>query len=281
MNPDSPAPIVPIDLLRRLDGELLTLLRELSAADWAAPTVAGTWTVKDVATHLLDGNLRTLSMLRDGYFGEAGPTGNSYPELVEYLNRLNREWITAARRLSPPVLMDWLERSGREYTDFLAGLDPAEPAVFAVAWAGETESTNAFHIAREYTEKWHHQMQIRHAVGQEAPLLAEAYYRPYLETSFRGLPYHYRDVAATPGAAIRVSVGAAGEKAWYLVRGPERWALRTSIDTTPTARVHIPDEIAWRLFTKGIDRDGALATCRIEGKHALGLPVFELVAVMA
>jgi len=42
------------------------LLRGLSPADWNAPKLAGAWTVKDVAAHLLDGNLRTLAMLRDG-----------------------------------------------------------------------------------------------------------------------------------------------------------------------------------------------------------------------
>ncbi|MEJ7682555.1 MAG: hypothetical protein WKG06_32810 [Segetibacter sp.] len=28
-------------------------------------------------------------------------------------------------------------------------------------WAGEKKSKNWFHIAREYTEKWHHQMSSR------------------------------------------------------------------------------------------------------------------------
>ena len=273
--------IVPVDLLRRLDGELLTLLRSLSAPDWNAPTLAGAWTVKDVAAHLLDGNLRTLSVLRDGYFGEAGPVGTRYAELVDYLNRLNRDWITATRRLSPPVLIDWLDRSGAEYCDYLSGLDPATPAAFAVAWAGEAESTNAFHIAREYTEKWHHQMQIRRAVGREALLLAAAYYRPYLETSLRGLPHHYRNVAATPGEAVQIAIEGGVEESWFLLRDTQHWTLRKQIDNDPVAVVTIPDSIAWHIFTKGIDRSGALAASRIAGKRELALPVFDLVAVMA
>jgi hypothetical protein len=35
-----------------------------------------------------------------------------------------------------------------------------------VAWAGEAESKNWFHVARDYSEKWHHQQQIREAVSQ-------------------------------------------------------------------------------------------------------------------
>ena len=58
-----------------------------------------------MAAHLLDGNLRTLSMLRDGHYGEA-PEAVDYAGLVAFLNRLNGEWVRAARRLSPAVLVD-------------------------------------------------------------------------------------------------------------------------------------------------------------------------------
>ena len=46
--------------------------------------------VKDLASHLLDGNLRTLSMLRDDYAGEA-PSDVSYAGIVANLNRLNAD----------------------------------------------------------------------------------------------------------------------------------------------------------------------------------------------
>jgi uncharacterized protein (TIGR03083 family) len=159
-------PIETLPLFPVLDQRLLELLRSLSPADWQRPTLAREWTVKDVAAHLLDGNLRTLSMLRDGYFGEAPPEDpHSYAGLVGYLNRLNADWVRAARRLSPTVLIELLAQSGAEYTAFLATLDPWAPAAWAVGWAGETESLNWFYIARDYTEKWHHQQQVHAAVG--------------------------------------------------------------------------------------------------------------------
>jgi len=131
-------------------------LQSLTPDDWQRLTLARRWPVKDVAAHLLDGNLRTLSMLRDGYFGEAPGEINSYDDLLGFLNRLNAEWVTSTRLLSPAVLIDVLTQSGREYADFLAALDLQAPAAFAVAWAGESESANWFYIAREYAEKWHH-----------------------------------------------------------------------------------------------------------------------------
>ena len=104
-------------------------------------------------------------MRRDGYYGEPPGEIASCVQLMAYLNQLNAEWMTAARRLSPAALTELLATSGAEYTQFLATLDPWAPAIFAVGWAGESESQNWFHIARDYTEKWHHQQQIREAVG--------------------------------------------------------------------------------------------------------------------
>jgi uncharacterized damage-inducible protein DinB len=56
-----------VHLFPLLDAKLIELLRSLSPDDWNKPTVARLWTVKDVAAHLLDGNLRMLSRARDGY----------------------------------------------------------------------------------------------------------------------------------------------------------------------------------------------------------------------
>lgn len=115
---------------------------------------------------------------------------------MAYFNRLNAEWVTAIRHLSPAVLTEPLATSGAEYARFLASLDPWALAAFAVAGAGETGSPNSFHVARGYTEKWHHQQQIREAVGQTAPLLAPKLFRPFLKTVARGLPHAYRAAGA-------------------------------------------------------------------------------------
>lgn len=78
--------------------------------------------VKDLASHLLDGNLRTLSMLRDDYAGEA-PSDVSYAGIVANLNRLNADKIRAARRLRPVVFIEMLVQSGAEYTVCIAALE--------------------------------------------------------------------------------------------------------------------------------------------------------------
>src|SRR3954466_15389489 len=103
-------PILVADLFPEINCRLVELLRSLAMDEWNVPTVSSRRTVKDIASHLLDGTLRRLSMQRDGFF-PAGGSGRprSDETLMCFLNRLNDEWEIATRRLSPKVLIDLIE----------------------------------------------------------------------------------------------------------------------------------------------------------------------------
>lgn len=272
--------IAVVALLPELDKKLFKLLDGLSAEDWEKQTIAPKWKVKDVAVYLLDGNLRTLSILRDGYYGDRPENVNSYEDLVGFLNRLNADWVKATKRLSPKVLMDLLKVSGKEYCDFLATLKPDDKAEFSVAWAGEEESKNWFHIAREYTEKWHHQQQIRLAIGEEQELLKEKWYLPYLDTSIRALPHHYQEVNGKSKDLIKFTFVGEREKSYYLYYD-NGWELLEFTNQEPISEVKIRDDYAWRIFTKGIKREEAIANSEIIGEKKLGVRIFDMIAVMA
>ncbi|WP_426059737.1 maleylpyruvate isomerase N-terminal domain-containing protein [Hymenobacter sp. B1770] len=276
-------PVVPIEVLPLfpvLDQRLTELLRSLSPADWQRPTLARQWTVKDVAAHLLDGNLRTLSMLRDGYFGEAPDDPNSYQGILTFLNRLNADWVRAARRLSPVVLIELLAQSGAEYIEYLNSLDPFAPATFAVAWAGETESRNWFHIAREYTEKWHHQQQIHAAVGGPG-LLTPELFGPFAETILRGLPHAYRHMPAPEGTVVHVHITTSLGGTWQLRKGQAGWDLQAPDAAAPAAMVSLSPDVAWQLFTKGMSPAEARPHVQLAGSLLLGEAALGLLAVMA
>lgn len=277
----SPSPIFTAHLLPILDQYLIDLLRKLSPSDWERPTLAPLWNVKDIAAHLLDGNLRTLSMLKDNYFGEPPQSLHSYADLVGFLNQLNADWVRAAKRLSPAILIDLLETTGRQYCDYISSLAPFETATFAVAWAGEQTSQNWFHVAREYTEKWHHQQQIRHAVGAEEVLYQPPLYLPYLDTSMRALPHHYRHITAAPNTTIEITVEGPSQYQWYLCYDDSRWVLEKEALSKPVCTIRLPYQIAWKLFTKGIDRQVATENINIVGNKTLGTPIFGVLAVMA
>ena len=69
-------------LMAEEQASLLALLASLQDADWAAPTEAGRWTVKDVALHLLDGDLGQLSRGRDGDHAGLLDSSGDYRQFV-------------------------------------------------------------------------------------------------------------------------------------------------------------------------------------------------------
>ncbi|MEZ4829602.1 MAG: hypothetical protein R3C61_25450 [Bacteroidia bacterium] len=166
------------------------------------------------------------------------------------------------------------------YDEHLQTLDMEADAIFSVAWAGEEISTNRFHIAREYTEKWHHQQQIRLAVGKEKLLLEPEYYLPFLETSFQALPHHYREIQADNHTVIRFVVPGVSFRC-DLVRISGKWSLTDTSEIKPDCEVIIPDEIAWRIMTKGISQNQAREQLTIIGETMLGEYFTGMLAVMA
>jgi uncharacterized protein (TIGR03083 family) len=272
-------PILCAPLLRRVDARLIDLLRNLRPDEWDLQTLAPAWKVRDVAAHLLDTPLRKLSLVRNGCFVE-NPEIRSPQDLVDFVNRLNREGVTVYRRLSPAVLIDLMQMACEQSADFHESLDPFAPALFNVSWAGESTSLNWFDTARELTERWHHQQQIRHATNRPGIMTPELYH-PVLDCFMRGLPHAFRDLQTQPGATIQVLIAGDCGGTWLVTKSEDRWSLISAIPAQPAARVIMPQEIAWRVFTKGIDRAEALAHSSIEGDRKLGERVFHLTAIVA
>ena len=269
-----------LHLFHVLDELLLDLLRSLRPEQWQWPTIAKRWTVKDIAAHLLDGNLRALSISRDHYEGETIGGFESYGDLVAHLNARNAIWTDAAKGLSPEVLMELLAVTGPRYMAHLMSLPPHDAAVFSVAWAGEEQSANWFHIAREYTEKFLHQQQIREAVGSQR-LMTRELYHPFIDTLMRGLPHTYRHVEAPVGAAVAVHVRTELGGVWTVVKGDHAWQLSDAGSLLPVASVYLDPETAWKLFSKGIRPDEAIDRVEISGDRTLGQIALQMVSVMA
>jgi uncharacterized protein (TIGR03083 family) len=272
-------PIETLHLFPILDQKLIELLRSLTPDEWNKPTVAKLWTVKDVAAHLLDTSLRTLSIARDGYMGD--PPGNiqSPADLINYLNRLNADWVAASKRISPAVLIALLEASNKEQYAYEAALDPLERAIFSVGWAGEDISANWFHTAREYTEKWHHQQQIREAIDKPG-IMTENLYHPFLDTFMRALPFTYRNTAAPEGTVLQFTLTGLGGGDWYLTK-QANWQLAKTPAAPPTAHTTIDGSIAWKLFSKSWRRPDVKDYVNIQGDQLLGDVVLDMISVMA
>src|ERR1700733_8971266 len=201
---ESLAPIFTAHLFPALEARLLDLLRSLSPEDWEAQTLAPKWKVKDVAAHLLDTQVRKLAAARHGY--KADNSKKLTPEkLVSLINTLNAEGVRQYRRLTPNELIAKMEAASQESAEYHAALDPFARAMFPVSWAGEDESANWFDTAREFTERWHHQQQIRLAVNKPGIMTRELYF-PVLDCFMRALPHTYRNLSAKSGYLAQFNI---------------------------------------------------------------------------
>lgn len=269
-----------IHLFPILDKLLITLLTELTEEEWNAQTVARLWKVKDVASHLLDGNLRALSTSRDHFFGETPGNISTYEELVGFLNDLNLSWTSATRRLSPQVLTWLLELTGQQYTAHLKTLDPFGDAIFPVAWAGQDTSPNWFHIAREYTEKFLHQQQIRDAVNKPG-LMTKTLYHPFMDTLMYAFPYTFKDVLADKGTVVSMTITTDIGGRWNIVRDVQNWTLNKQPDISADAAISIDPVTAWKLFSKSWHFADVIDKVTITGNVQLGEQALKMVSVMA
>ena len=217
-------------------------------------------------------------MVRDLCYVDTVRT-HSQHDVIALVNRLNQEGVTVYRRLSPTILIDLMKGACEHSALFHESLDPLAPAAFNVSWAGEEESLNWFDTARELTERWHHQQQIRLATNRPGILIPELYH-PVLDCFARGLPYVYRDVAAPLGAMVLLEISGECGGQWYLLKRATGWQLVRDCLAEFASRVTIPQELAWRVLTKGIARQSACAQILIEGDQDLGAKVLQLTAII-
>jgi hypothetical protein len=266
-------------LFRPLLVQLIELLRSLDRDQWELATSAREWSVKDVAAHMLDVDFRRLSVGRDGHAPpHTSDPITEYEDLLRYLNGLNAEWVRAARRLSPRVLCDYLELTGGEVATLMETVDPMSQAPFAVAWAGQAESPMWLDVGREYTERWHHQDQIRDAVAAH-PLRGEQWLRPALEISLLALPHAYRKVSAEKGTCVSLDVSGPAGGEWYLIMD-SGWVIRPGRPPNPVVSVRVADLDLMRSLTHRLAEDRVDGAFEIDGAAALVAPLIAARAVM-
>jgi len=280
MADENEIPVDLVELIPILDDMLISFLKKLSKDDWNRQTIAKKWKVKDVAAHLLDGNIRGISFGRDKHLLEPDIAIKSEADLVNYLNNLNAGWVLAAKRFSPELLIEFLDNTNKAHYEYVKTLDPFGRAIFPVSWAGETESQNRFHIAREYTEKWIHQQQIRDAFDNQDLMTRDLFF-PMIDILMYGLPNTFKNVKANDGCAIKINILTEIGGAWYLKLVEDKWTLLKKHSGEINSEIQIPPDIAWKLFTKSLRPDDIKSEVKFSGDLNYGNLVLEMVSVMA
>lgn len=274
---DHPRAILVVDRFPALRSRLLDLLADLSSDDWDRPTAAPKWSVKDVCIHLLGGDVGIISGRRDR-FRPPGSTIDNHRHLIVFIDRLNAEWVGALRRISPQLLREFLALTGPIVEECFALLDPMT-INGAVSWAGPEPAPVWFDIAREFTERWHHQQQIRDAIGHP-PLYDPYFFAPVLDTFVRAIPHNFRHTKAPIGTTVRLTISGDAGNTWFLQKEQDRWSLLLDNRSQIAAQVVMPQDAAWRLFTKGLTGEKARSRSAVEGDPSLVAPIFSTVAII-
>ncbi len=267
------------DLLYEIDRLLAELMRGISKDDWNKKTLYPQWRVKDIFSHIIDTSIRKMSVQRDGWFDESRKPGSTeWEPLVRYITGLADEWAGATRRISPRILLSVFDVVREELHIFMKGMDPFAEAVFSVAWAGEESSKVWFDNAREYTEHWLHQQQIREALGA-AGLSDEKYLRPLLDTLVRAVPAAYREVRAEEGAAVLIEISGGVRESYVVEYRHGRWDIRRGAGARSDAQIRADALTACRMFMNMAARDEKLVS--ITGDKALGRHFLDTLSLMA
>ena len=234
-------------LLPWIRRSLTGLLRTLGPTQWGAPTVCGDWNVGDIAAHLLGVELGNVSIRRDSAH-TLGPDPESRVRFGTWLGEFNEQWVGAARRLSPRVVADLLDLSGIWFEDHISALRPDNMGP-PVLWAGPAPAPLWMDIAREYTERWVHQQQIREVVGEEG-LLEPVYMAPVIATFVHALPVALDGVHAPEGTVVGFEVEGDAGGAWHLVRKRDDWELQPGEHREARTKVTTSADNAWRMFSR-------------------------------
>ena len=261
---------------------LLDLLADLTPQEWVTPTICPGWSVKDVALHLFGDDIGVLSRLRDGFVHSAFASGldiSALRGLIAAIDRQNAVWVEGTRRISPKLLIELLRLTGELTEAFYDGLDLMTLGG-PVDWAGPEPAPVWLDVAREYTERWVHQQHIRDAVAKPG-LMERRWLTPVLATFVRGLPRALHCAPAPDGTTVRLIISGEAGGEWLARRKNGDWTIGTSPGAGADATVSFDQDVAWRLFTKGISKDEAKKKARIEGDRGLAERVFETVSILA
>ena len=254
---------------------LLHLLRELAPQDWKRMTAAAPWTVRDVVAHVLGDDLGRLARSRDDHQTTAPRSDERF---ADFIHRLNAEWVTAAARLSPRLLIDLLGSTSPQVLDLWrsADLDADGPPV---SWAGPDPAPVWLDCARDFTEYWVHGRQIREATGRidgDDPAVVHT----VLDTFLRAMPHTLAAERRSDGSTVTLVVGGPGGGRWTWRSDGAQWR---SADDEPhaTATILADDADAlWRLCVRMIEPDEARRRMRTTGDQALVATALHIVSII-
>jgi uncharacterized protein (TIGR03084 family) len=216
------------DDLEAEQDRLADILARLSGAQWASPSLAPGWTVRDVVVHLAQGEEMAVARLsgapnpvaRDPAQGQDAQDGRTVEQLMAGL-------VEADPATPAQALRRWQQARGQAM-DLLRAADPQR----RIEWAAAPLKPAALATTR-LAEHWTHGLDITGPLGIDFPDTARLRHVAWL--AHRMLPYAY-GLAGEPAAEIRAELTAPdGTTTWEF--GPPDAASVISGDAGVFCRV--------------------------------------------
>lgn len=133
-------------------------------------------------------------------------------------------------------------------------------------------------MGREYTERWHHQDQIREAVGADR-LDGPEWLGPVVEISLFALPRSYGETASPEGTRVALDVTGPGGGEWFLEQSGG-WRLVRGRTPRADCTIRGSSRDVARLLLHRLTSVQARAAVEVSGAAELAEPFFGSRAVM-
>jgi uncharacterized protein (TIGR03083 family) len=264
-----------LQAFRRDRAALLDLVGRLDADEWQRPTAAAPWRVRDVVAHMIGDDLNRLSRTRDGHGGPGPRPGEA---LAPFVHRINDEWVQVAQRMAPRVLTDLLAHTSPRVLAMWDALDP-EASTEGVYWAGPGPAPVWLDLARDFTEYWVHQQQVREATGRPDPG-GPAVVHTVLDTFLRAVPHTLSAHPRPDGTTLAVTVGGAAGGRWTWRCDGRHWRWADPADPAGTLLAFPGPEPLWRLCVRMVEPDEARRSASVSGDDTLAAAALRIVSVI-
>lgn len=267
-------------LFSDLTDSLISLLKNLSPEGWNAKTCYPSWKVKDIVVHLFQTGIGRLSKQRDNFPNAEKPEPMDFSTLVDLIAQSNKDWSdNFGNNISSQLILDLIKVTEKQLSDFILTQNLMDNAYYSVVWAGETKSGNWFDLAREYTERWIHQQQIREAVGAPS-ITSKKYLSPVINTLVRAIPYWYETVDANEGARILIEINGNSGGNWILEKSKDHWVLSAVLTDTYDEKIRLTEDTAWRLLMRSISKEDGKDLVEFSSGNELCMKFLDVKAIL-
>ena len=239
-----------LKLFQKLNAKLIELMIGLSWVQWNKDTARKNWKVKDIAIQILDDSRHNLPPLTEGF-------------------KSNPVHVNISEDFSADNLIAELQFRQEQLNSYISVNTIIGDQLNASRSAG-----SQIDIFKFYSQIWLYQQQIRQSLGASL-LLDSNFYHPFLAYCFHFLPSHFNDFHSPVGTLISIEVVGDSRGLWSLIRRDHCWELSEHHEHSDV-QVYIDQNIAWILFSGGIDIYEAAQYWQVIGSQELGRHVLSL-----